>query len=510
MAEVSQASNRAIVEQLSALHPEAASVWRHFVSLCEVPHCSGHTAAASRWAEAAGRSLGGDVRADAAGNVSIRFPATPGCEKAPGVVLQAHLDMVGTKLEDLHFDFAKDTISIEVEGDRIRAKGTTLGADDGSGVAVALALAGDKSAAHGPLEILFTVDEEIGMIGANHLGEGMITAGAKYLVNVDSEEFGELTVSCAGSAKREIRIPVPRAPHAASGWTHYAMKLKDLKGGHSGLQIHVGRANAIKWAAHILLDNKATLTGTQFRLSAFSGGNAHNAIPSACSAELAVPSGSADAFLAEARATFAALYERWSHVEGTPVLEFTRIDAPTTADALTATASRTALRFVESIHHGVWAWSEDCPGLVETSQSLSRAGLAGTEFWAEIYARSAKTESTARMSVVADSIAALYNGRVVRNSADAPGWPADPSSRLCVAAQRVFKEQFGRELSVAPCHAGLECGIILNKYPENHLQAISVGPNLRNPHTTNEFMELSSCVKLLQYLKALLADLSKP
>jgi dipeptidase D len=272
----------------------------------------------------------------------------------------------------------------------------------------------------------------------------------------------------------------------------------------------MGRANALKWAAYILQENKEAIAGTPFRIGALSGGNAHNAVPSSCVVEVSVPADRALQYVEECKALFASLKSRWDHVEGpAPTMEISLLAAPSTADALTFSSSRTALRFVESLHHGIWAWSEEVATLVETSQSVSKAGIEGNVFWVEVFARSSKNPALAALARLLDAYAAMYNGKCVQHMDDMPGWPAEPTSRLCVAAQEVYRREFKAEAKVVPIHAGLECGIILSKFPKNEMQAISIGPTVANPHTINEFMELESCVKLYHYIAKLVEDLAK-
>eukprot|EP00727_Mastigamoeba_balamuthi_P012876 m51a1_g8210 hypothetical protein (510) ;mRNA; f:62241-64680 len=508
MASFTVENSKKVYEELCAKAPECANLWRNFLSLSEVPRPSGHTQRATEWAIEVGKKLGAQVKSDAVGNVVLLFPATPGMESLPGVVLQAHLDMVGTKTDDSAHDFTKDPLQLRVQGNLLKATKTTLGGDDGSGVAAAIAIAEDKNIKRGQLELMFTVDEEVGLVGAMRLKEGeLLSPKAKYLVNVDSEDWGEICVSCAGSVNRTIHVPVHRAPHEA-GWQHLQLKLKGFKGGHTGVHIHLGRANALKWAITVLCENQSAIAGTPFRISALAAGNAHNAVPISCTVDLAVPAASALRFIDDCRAVFAALCQRWAHVEEAPALELTLAAQPAAADALTYSSSRTALRFLESLHHGVWAWSEECPSLVETSQSVSKAGVSGSEVWTEVFARSSRNEALAAMAAMLETYATLYGGRSEQKMDDMPGWPAEPHSRLCTSAQRVYAREFGHEAKVVPIHAGLECGIVINKFPANKIEAVSVGPTVLNPHTVNEEMHIDTCVKLYHYLVKLVEDLA--
>jgi dipeptidase D len=270
-----------------------------FVALSEIPHGSGKLNEAIEWYLKIGKLLKAEyVKKDSFGNISMKFPASSGKEKAPGIVLQGHIDMVCTKSQDLVFNFEKDPIKMIIDGEWLHADQTTLGGDDGIGVACGLAIAEDNDKLiHGSLEILLTTDEEIGLIGACGLKEGeLLSDKAKYLLNIDSEDFGEICISCAGAVMRKIHIPVIREKVNKDMIIHN-FSLKNLTGGHSGVEIHVGRGNALKWMMKMIADNSVVLSGSAISLIEFAGGNAHNAIPSYCTAKIAVPKDNSGFFL---------------------------------------------------------------------------------------------------------------------------------------------------------------------------------------------------------------------
>eukprot|EP01105_Mastigella_eilhardi_P012385 TRINITY_DN283_c0_g1_i11.p1 TRINITY_DN283_c0_g1~~TRINITY_DN283_c0_g1_i11.p1 ORF type:complete len:465 (+),score=137.83 TRINITY_DN283_c0_g1_i11:697-2091(+) len=436
------------------------------------------------------------------------FARGSGKENKPAIVLQAHLDMVPTVAAGKTFNFEKDQLEMFLDNSLLRANGTTLGGDDGSGVAAALAIAEDKTLAHAPLELLFTVDEEVGLEGAIALKEGeLLSDRAKYLINVDSETFGEICLSCAGGAQRRLSLPVHRAAVPA-GWRRVRLSLSNLVGGHTGLDIHVGRANALKWVSLLLSENSEALADTQYRIISFNGGNAHNAVPSHCDTTFAVPADKITAFVTAMRELFDALAARWKHIETKVPRLTTEVEAEAPKEALTFASSRALCNAIAAIHHGVWTWSDSVETLVETSESLSIAKL-GEKLDLTVYARSSHTTALGPVVAHLENIAALFGGICITEGTDMSGWPAEPNSTLARTAVAVFKDVAKKEPSVISMHAGLECGIIMGKFPKNGMEAISVGPTLRNPHTTDEFLDAHSAVQLYQYLCKLVEKLSE-
>jgi dipeptidase D len=509
MAELHFDAQKKVYEELRTKYPECDSLWKYFLALTEIPRPSHHTEKVSKWIQEVGKVIGSEVKADALGNVCITIPATKGKEDLPGIVLQAHLDMVPTKTADLTFNFETDPLVPYIDGELLRATKTTLGGDDGSGVAAALAIASDKTLEHGQIELLFTIDEETGLVGALGLKEGeLLSKKAKYLVNIDSEDWGEITLSCAGGVDRILSFPMHRAPQSA-GFVHYTLTLQDFKGGHSGVDIQIGRANATMWLVEMLLKNDVALAGAEYRLTKMHGGNAHNAIPSLATAEFSVAADKADAFVAAMKEVFERLKKIYSKIEVEPKMILTKVE-PSAKEALTFSSTRTALEALTGLHHGVWKWSEAVPSLVETSQSVSVTNLKEDgPLEVEVFARSSINESLTALSNFMIAYSALYGGKQVEHTPDCPGWPAEPDSTLCKTACSVFKDMFKTEAKLVPIHAGLECGIIINKFPENKIEAISIGPDVKNPHTVAETLGLPSCVKLYKFLHTLIPELSK-
>jgi dipeptidase D len=514
MAELNLATQKSLYSELCEKYPGCPALWKYFLALTEIPRPSHHMEPVSKWAQEVGKKLGGTVKVDELLNVAISFPASKGKEDAPGIVLQAHLDMVPTKTATSSFNFKQDPIVPYIDGDVLRATNTTLGGDDGSGIAAALAIAEDKELVRGPLELLFTVDEEVGLMGALGLKEGeLLSKQAKYLINIDSEDWGEITLSCAGGVDRILSFPMSRAPQS-EGFAHFELTLQDFKGGHTGVEIHVGRANATKWATEMLMTNCCAMSGVEYRITQMHGGNAHNAVPSLCTVEFSVPADKADCFVGAMSTVFHRLSNAYGRIERSAVKEPTmhvkRLDKPSAPEALTFSSTRSALNAITGLHHGVWRWSEAVPSLVETSQSVSVTKIEATgDMEIEVFARSSVNESLEALSNYLIAYAALYGGTQRLNTPDCPGWPAEPDSHLCKAAVEVFKREFKQEPKLVPIHAGLECGIIINKFPENKIQAISIGPDVKNPHTVQEYLGLPSCEKLYVFLRELIAELAK-
>jgi len=508
--------NKALYDELVSKYPACPEMWRYFLALTEVPRPSKHTERVSKWAQEVGKKLGGNVRADAAGNVAICLPATAGLENVPAVVLQAHLDMVPTKTANSKHNFETDPIECWIDGEVLRAKDTTLGGDDGSGVAAIFAVA-EACPKHGPLVLLFTVDEELGLAGANKLVEGeLLPANAKYLINVDSEEWGEITLSCAGGVDRILKLPVARDAARDAEWASYKMVLQNFKGGHSGCDIQLHRASTTKWAMQILGSNRSVISGAQYRIASISSGHAHNAIPSHCTAVFEVRRSDAEAFIKAMKVEFQRLFDAYAEDECTEakkpemtIEELTGEDRP--KKALTFSSSRTVLCAVSGLQQGVWRWSEVCPTLVETSQSIAVTKIDEDDgdLIIEVFARSSNNEALEALRNYLNAYASLYGGVATVHTADYPGWPANPHTKVVQTATDLFKREFGVDAKVTSIHAGLECGIVMNKYPANKLEAISIGPDVRNPHTTMEYLGLPSCEKLYRFLVKLVAELAE-
>jgi dipeptidase D len=485
-----------MVDALARLEPR--SLWSFFAGIAAIPRPSKHEERIASWIRALAQERGWPVKSDAVGNLVLAVPATRGREKAPAVVLQAHLDMVCEKNDDTRHDFLKDPIVPRVADGWVRATGTTLGADNGIGAAAALAAATDPAVSHGPLELLFTLDEETGLTGAKGL-DGSMLAG-RLLINMDSEEDGKLFVGCAGGADCHLFLePARQEPdHDTRG---VRVDVRGLMGGHSGLNIHENRGNALKLLTRVL--QAAVQAGVDFELAEIAGGSKHNAIPR------------------EARAVLA-LAERDGRKLDDAIarmLEAFRIELAGIDDGLTVTATSCErpqrvmqladrdrlLDLICVLPHGVLGMSPAIAGLVETSSNLAVVGADDGRI---------KIVTSCRSSVMPTLRAVLGSVRAAGNLAVAqteiqdgyPGWKPDLGSRALSVTKRVYQELWGAEPEVTAVHAGLECGLLGEKVPG--LDMISFGPEIRGAHSPDERVEIASVERFWKTLAAVLDRLS--
>ncbi|WP_163558407.1 aminoacyl-histidine dipeptidase [Halomonas sp. NO4] len=481
---------------LEQLSPQP--LWRHFRTLCETPRPSGHEAALvahlEAWAEA--RGLAHDR--DAFGNLRIRKPATPGRETAPGVILQGHLDMVPQANAEHPHDFTRDPIDTYVDDGWLHARHTTLGADNGLGVAAALALLEDADLAHGPLEALFTLEEESGMGGALNLAEEWLEG--QVLLNLDSEERGEVFIGCAGGADVVVEAQLPTAPPSA-GEVALQLSLTGLAGGHSGIDIHRGLGNANR----LLVRALRALEALDARLASYRGGTLRNAIPREAFATLMLPG---EAVAAAERRVAELQAELRGELDGiddgvTLSLETPR-EPPT--EALVGQASRLLLAALHAAPCGVERMSVTVPGVVETSNNLGVVSLEGGRFHLCALVRSLHDSATVDL---AERFRALFEliGARTRVENAYPGWTPQPDSELLARFRRLHRERLGSEPAVQVIHAGLECGILAGKYP--HLEMISFGPLIRGAHSPDERVELDSVSEFWTLLRDLVASLAE-
>ncbi len=451
---------------LSDLEPREVFVW--FERLCAIPHGSHHAKAISDYLVAFARERNLACRQDAANNVVIRKAASAGYENAPVVMLQGHIDMVCEKDADCGKDMETEGLDLFVDGDVIGARGTTLGGDDGIAVAMALAVLDADDIPHGPLECVFTADEEVGMIGARALDASDLKA--KYLINIDSEEEGVLTVSCAGACRMACTLPVTRAPF--DGQT-LCVRISGLAGGHSGEEIHKSRANANLLLGRAL--DEMSRAGA-LRLIRVSGGAKDNAIPR--EAEAVVRTGDAAALRRAAEALAAALRVEYHAADGHITVTVTETD-----DGLTpmdAASTERAITLLLCAPNGVVEMNMDVPGLVQTSLNLGRLTSDEASLRASFMIRSSinsqKNAVASRLARLAEAL-----GGQTELDSDYSAWPYRPESPLRDRVAEVFYEQYGEKPRIAALHAGLECGILSGKLPK--LDCISLGPDLTDIHT---------------------------
>ncbi len=482
---------------IATLQPEF--IWKHFDALRQIPRASKNEAAVrehvKKWA--AGRRF--ETVQDRAGNLCVRVPATKGHEGARTVILQGHLDIVAEKNKNSAHDFDKDPIQIRVDGDWVVADDTTLGADNGIGVATAMACADDPAVVHGPLELLFTIDEETGLTGATEL-DGTILKG-RTLLNLDSEEDGALFVGCAGGCTTEISFALSRASVSGS-WAALRVEVTGLRGGHSGLNIHENRGNSIKILARVL---HAWMQKHDVLVDSFDGGNKHNAIPREAAAVVLVPA----SFAAEAVAIAADQHKQiiTEYVTIDPGLQVTvtRMDA-VPAKPGTAGDSKRLIAMLLAIPHGVISMSRDIAGLTETSTNLAIIKTEGDKL--AITTSSRSSVAAALRAVLDQNNAVLRLAGVQYEEVGAyPAWQPNMKSPLLQVCKRSYKGLYGKEPKVTAIHAGLECGIIADKV-EGEVDIISYGPQLEGVHAPGEKVSISSVARFWDFHKKVLAELA--
>jgi dipeptidase D len=475
-----------------------SSIWRHFEQLLKIPRCSGNEGSAADYVVSQAKRLGLSWTKDQAGNVIVRKPARQGRERAETIVVQAHLDMVCEKNSDVRHDFFRDPIEAEIRDGWVRAKGTTLGADNGIGVASALALMEETSVVHGPLEFLFTVDEETGLTGARSVQPGSLNG--KYLINVDSEEEGTYTIGCAGGADSEITIPLARKKPRIK--TAYELKIAGLRGGHSGLDINQGRANALKLLARILVRAASRFPLELVRIE---GGNKRNAIPREGRAVFLLDSTEADAFRAFLRTAGEEIRAEYGSVEKD--LEFSLCELNRREEPLSARSQRILTDFLLACPHGVLRMHPDIPGLVESSTNLAIIHCTRTR--AEIVCNSRSSVGPA-LDASRQAIKSLADlaGASIRQPEGYPGWAPNLQSPLLDKLKKVYRRIFGKEVEVVAVHAGLECGLFGEKFPG--LDMISVGPTIKHPHSPDEAAEIKSVENFWTLLTTALQELAVP
>lgn len=477
---------------LSDLEPREVFAW--FERLCAIPHGSHHAKAISDYLVAFARERGLACRQDAANNVVIRKAASAGYENAPVVMLQGHIDMVCEKDADCGKDMETEGLDLFVDGDVIGARGTTLGGDDGIAVAMALAVLDADDIPHGPLECVFTADEEVGMIGARALDASDLKA--KYLINIDSEEEGVLTAGCAGGRRIECHLPAARA--AVTG-TAVKADIVGLVGGHSGTEIHKGRANAIA-----LLGRWLTLLedhGVQYVVLALSGGAKENVIPKESSVTLVLPAGITEAVHAAAADFAAQMQAEYGTADPAIRLQLTE-QGCSEYSALDADSTQRLRKALLLMPWGVQAMSMDVPGLVETSLNLGVAELGDAEAILRFSVRSSVPSAKELLARKVQTLTELLGGSV-RFHGDYPAWTYARESALRDRCVAVYEAQYGAKPQIVALHAGLECGILSGKI--DGLDCISFGPNLLNVHTPNERADIASVARVWEYLKAILA-----
>ena len=492
--------NNAIYEEIikSCNTKFQKTYWKWFVLLSETPRPSYHCEKVACWVEEVAKKLGLESKKDKSNNVCVHIPPTEGIQ-SEGVILQAHLDMVASVRDGKKFDFENTPITLKIKDGFIYADDTTLGADDGAGVSCLLSLMELRNEfKHGPIEALFTTDEEPGLLGALELKEGELFKTAKYMINVDSEQWGECTISSAGCAQRNITIPFKRSKCHGDLVT---MKIQGLTGGHTGEEINQQRANALKWLVEMLMHRN--LSAHPFQIVEFQAGHTDNAIPTKGYMKLLVKDGEdMKAMLEKIHKCYAEVFEATDSG-----IQYTiEVEKNVDAEAGSVVDSMNAMLLLKAIPHGVVRFSNEVPGLVETSTSLSIATIKD-DFVITTLSRSADNEYLADITKTIEILVGLFNAKITIPTPDIGGWPAKPDCHLVDVIKKVYHDLYKTDMKITACHGGLENSIILNQYPSMDLESISIGPTCSNVHTADEHIEIESGNKLLDLVCALVTGL---
>ena len=477
---------------------EPKALWENFYSLTRIPRPSGKKEAISRFLADYGRKLGLETVVDEIGNVIIRKPASPGYENHPGVILQGHMDMVPQKNGDKVFDFEKDPICAYVEDNKewVTADGTTLGADNGIGVATAMAILADKSVIHPPLEAFFTVDEETGMYGAQALQGGVLKGST--LLNLDSETEGELYIGCAGGVDTTARFDF--APVAVEeGDIALKVTLKGLKGGHSGCDINLQRANANKLLFRFLKD---AVANHEARLASVEGGSLRNAIPREAEAVITIPKDGKEEMMQLVRDYEDLFITEYNGVEDN--LQFTAEETACPKEEMPEDVQDFLIHAITICPHGVYRMIPEMPDVVETSNNLSTIAMEGNSVKVLCLTRSSVESRKEELKQMIDSTFRLA-GADVEFSGAYPGWKPNVNSRILHVMKDIYEREFNKEPKVITIHAGLECGIIGRNYPG--MDMISFGPTIEHPHSPDERVNIQTVQKFYKYVLAILKEL---
>ncbi|HSJ12584.1 MAG TPA: aminoacyl-histidine dipeptidase [Gillisia sp.] len=481
-------------EEIRTLEPK--NLWNKFADLNEVPRPSKKEERVIEFIKKFGNDLNLETMVDKVGNVIIRKPATPGMENKKTVVLQSHLDMVHQKNNSTNFDFETQGIEMEVDGDWVRAKGTTLGADNGLGVATIMAILESDTIEHPALEALFTIDEETGMTGAKGLEGGLLTGD--ILLNLDTEEDDEVGIGCADGV--DITASgVYKEENTPEGVAAYKITVNGLQGGHSGMDIIKGLGNANKLMNRLLYRVSENL---ELRIAEINGGGLRNAIPRESEAIVVVDEFQSKALLAELDEEKAAILSEFSSLEPRLNIEVSKTETP--AKVMDPETQGTLLKAVYAAHNGVYRMSPEIEGLVETSNNIARVEVKDGRITIKCLTRSSVESSK---NDVANSLTSVFElaGYEVELSGDYPGWAPNRNSDILKVMDDLYQKMNNEKANIAACHAGLECGIIGQNYPE--MDMISFGPTIRGAHSPDERASISSAQKYWKFVLEILKNI---
>ena len=472
------------MSEVRELEPKA--VWNHFEDLNAVPRPSKKEERVIEFAKNFGESLGLSTYVDEVGNVIIKKPATAGMEDRQTVIIQSHLDMVCQKNADTDFDFDTQGIQSWIDGDWVKAKGTTLGADNGMGVAAIMTILKSDDIPHPAIEALFTVDEETGMTGAFGLETGILEGS--ILLNLDTEDDDEFSIGCAGGVDTNTYLKYKEV--AAPEGTAYKISLTGLKGGHSGMDINLGRGNANKLMNRVLWNNDVAI-------HSIDGGSLRNAIPRESFAVVIA----GNDFKADFDKRTAEIIEEFKTIEPDLSFELEEVEKPSTVmDKETQDKMCMALF---AVHNGVYRMSPDIEGLVESSSSFARVKVADGRFVTQSLQRSSVESTKWDVASTVGNVFRLIGARV-DHEGSYPGWKPNADSKILASMKGIYEDMFNEKPHVAACHAGLECGILGERYPG--LDMISFGPTIRNPHSPDEKVNIASVQKFWNFLVKVLAE----
>ncbi|MGD8903592.1 MAG: aminoacyl-histidine dipeptidase [Anaerolineae bacterium] len=475
---------------------EPQDVFQNFYDITQVPRPSGHMDRIQQFLVSFGQELGLETLVDEAGNVIIRKPAAPGLETRQGVVLQAHMDMVPDKDDDLAFDFVTDPIQAYVRDDYLVTEGTTLGADDGIGMAMIMAVLQSQTLQTGPLEGLFTVDEETDMSGANGLKDDVLQGS--ILINLDSEWDGVFLIGAAGGGHVEVTSSYPQVS-APADMVSYQVTIQGLRGGHSGVDINLGRGHAIKLLVRLL---RSAVEPYELRLASFTGGTAANAIPREASAVVLLPANQVDAFIEYLGEYEATIKSELAAVEPDLSVELVAVESP--AQVMDESFQAILLDALYANPQGVMRMSDALPGLVETSNNLGVVNVQDAQMDVVCTPRSSVDSALEDVSQMIASVWELA-GYEVELADYYPGWNPNPESPILGLMKATYQDLFGQEPEVMAVHAGLECGVIGAKYPG--MDMISIGPTLNDVHSPAERLLIPSVGHVMELLLEVLQNI---
>ncbi len=482
-------------KEIAKLKP--VEIWKNFVSLNEVPRPSKKEEKVRQFMLNFGKSLGLETFEDKIGNVIIKKPATKGMEDRVTIALQSHLDMVPQKNKDKQHDFEKDGIDMLIDGDWVTADGTTLGADNGIGVAAIMGLLASSDIPHPALEALFTIDEETGMTGAQELEEGILDA--EIMLNLDTEEDDELDIGCAGGIDISATGKY-NEENTPSGYTGYKIHVKGLTGGHSGMDIHLYRGNANK------IMNRLIYKGAEkgLRVSKINGGGLRNAIPRESEAVVVLPNNTKDEIIEDLKKLAKTI--KTEQEKQDPNLEVVISEVELPNKLMNNQEQDRLIKTIYSAHNGVFRMSPDIEDLVETSNNVAQVIVENGNIQIENLTRSS-VEST--KEDLSNNLKSVYElgGLDVSLTGSYPGWKPNPKAKILSIMTDLYKEMYKFEPKVVACHAGLECGIIKSHYPK--MEMISFGPTIQGAHSPDERVNIKSVEKFWEYLKETLKNIPK-